>query len=268
MPTPLPAFPEEALTFLRALARNNRREWFHARKDAYQAHLRAPMEAIVARLAVDLAKVAPDQVADPKRSLFRPWRDTRFSADKKPLKTHIGATLPHHLLGRMRGAGFYFEVSDKYVWIGGGLYAPDAAQLFAVRSHIAAHHEAFAAILEKAAFRKTVGALAGDTLSRVPRGFDKAHPAAAWLRHKQWLGAREEAAAFATRRDFYRELLATFVALAPLVAFLNEPLVALHELRERDPLIQGRAGRQPGPKNGEADLYGRPARSGKRAGRP
>jgi uncharacterized protein (TIGR02453 family) len=234
---PLPTFSKEALAFLRALERNNRREWFHARKDAYQARLRGPMEAIVTRLAVDLARVAPDQVADTKRSLFRPWRDTRFSSDKKPLKTNIAATFPHHVLGRMNGAGFYFEVAAKYVWIGGGLYAPDAAQLYAVRSHIAAHHEEFAAILKKAAFRKAVGDLTGDTISRVPRGFDKAHPAAAWLRHTQWMGARGEAAAFATRRDFYTELLATFKALAPLVAFLNEPLVELHELRKRDPLL-------------------------------
>jgi uncharacterized protein (TIGR02453 family) len=239
---PLPAFSKEALAFLRALERNNRREWFHARKDTYQAHLRGPMEAIVARLAVDLAKVAPDQLADVKRSLFRPWRDTRFSSDKKPLKTNIAATFPHHLLGRMNGAGFYFEVSAKYVWIGGGLYAPDAAQLYAVRSHIAEHHEEFGALLRTAAFRKTVGTLTGETISRVPRGFDKAHPAAAWLMHKQWMAAREEAPAFATRPDFYKHLLATFTALAPLVAFLNEPLVALEATRASDPLVKGEAG--------------------------
>jgi uncharacterized protein (TIGR02453 family) len=235
-----PAFPPEALRFLRALARNNRREWFHARKDRYQADLRAPMEAIVARLAVDLSRVAPDQVVDVSRSLFRPWRDTRFSVDKRPLKTHIAATFPHRVLGRMQGAGFYFEVSASAVWIGGGLYAPDAAQRHAVRSHIAAHQDAFEAILRRPAFRRTVGTLTGQTVSRMPRGFAKDHPAAAWLRHTLWMGAREEPATFATTDRFYRELLATFRTLAPLVAFLNEPLLDLHQLRAKDPLVEAR----------------------------
>ena len=69
----------------------------------------------------------------------------------------------------------------------------------------------FAALLRAAAFRRTVGRLIGDTVSRVPRGFDKDHPAAEWLKHTQWMGAREEAAAFATRPDFYEELLATWL---------------------------------------------------------
>lgn len=76
----------------------------------------------------------------------------------------------------------------------------------------------------------------------MPRGFDAAHPAADLLRRKQFLAVREEPAAFAARPDFYTQLLATFTAMAPLVAFLNEPIVALHAHRARDPLMaDGRA---------------------------
>ena len=87
-------FTTKTLSFLRALARNNDRAWFQARRDDYEAHVRAPMAAIVERLSSDLGAVAPDLVIDPKASLFRPWRDTRFSEDKAPLKTHVAATFP------------------------------------------------------------------------------------------------------------------------------------------------------------------------------
>lgn len=237
MPTAAPGFTPKTLTFLRALKRNNRREWFHERRADYDAHVHAPMVAIVERLAVDFARVAPEFVASPKISMFRPWRDTRFSANKAPLKTNVAAVFPHRALGRMQGAGLYFEVAPEHVWIGGGLYAPDAPTLHAVREHIAAHHEELATLVSAAKFRKLLGKMQGDTASRMPRGFDAAHPAAAVLKHKQFLAAREEAPAFAAQPDFYKHLLATFEAMAPFVAFLNEPIVEMRRRLDRDPLL-------------------------------
>lgn len=233
-------FTPKTLAFLRALKRNNRREWFHERRADYDAHVHAPMVAIVERLAVDLARIAPDVMASPKVSMFRPWRDTRFSADKTPLKTNVAAVFPHRGLGRMQGAGLYFEVAPDYVWIGGGLYAPDPPMLHAVRTHIADHHRALAKIVAAARFTRLLGHLQGTQAARMPRGFDAGHPAADLLRHKQFLAAREEPAAFATRPDFYQQLLATFAAMAPLVAFLNEPIVAMRRGLERDPLVTPR----------------------------
>lgn len=218
-------FSAKTVAFLRALKRNNDRAWFHAHRDDYEVHVRGPMLAIVERLAVDLRDFAPELVADPKVSVFRPWRDTRFSDDKSPLKTHVAAVFPNRVLGRMNGAGLYFEVAPAHVWIGGGMYAPDSATLFAVREHIAANHRRLDALVRSPGFRR-LGGLQGDTISRVPRGFAKDHPSAAYLRHKQFLGFREEPAAFAASPGFYRELVKTLRTLAPLVRFLNEPLLA------------------------------------------
>ena len=200
-----PAFTDRSLRFLRALTRNNRREWFHARRAEYDAHVHAPMVAIVEQLALDFATLAPELAAGPKVSMFRPWRDTRFSADKKPLKTHIAAVFPHRELGRLRGAGVYFEVTADYVWIGGGVYAPETPALHAIRAHIAEHHRRLRRILAAPAFRRTFGEMHGATISRVPRGFDADHPAADLLRHKQFLASREEPAAFATARQWMKE---------------------------------------------------------------
>ncbi len=241
MPAAGPTFTPKTLAFLRALKRNNRREWFHERRADYDQHVHAPMVAIVEHLALDFATVAPEVVASPKISMFRPWRDTRFSANKAPLKTNVAAVFPHRALGRMQGAGLYFEVSTESVWIGGGLYAPDAAMLHAVRQHIADHHRAFAKIVGAAKFKALLGAMQGTTATRMPRGFDAAHPAAEVLRHKQFLAVREEVPAFAARADFYAQLLATFAAMAPFVSFLNQPIVELRRALDRDPLVAERA---------------------------
>lgn len=224
-----PAFTTKSLAFLRKLKRNNDRAWFQANRDEYEAHVRTPLLAIVSALANDFPGFAPEMVADPKVSLFRQWRDTRFSEDKSPLKTNVAAVFPNRTLGRMRGAGLYFEVEPRWVWIGGGVYAPDTSQLQALREHVAQHHRQLDVIVKAAGFTRLCGELKGDRLTRVPRGFDKDHPAAAYLQQKQFLGFREEAADFATRPDFYKQLLATFKALAPLCRFLNEPLIQTHK---------------------------------------
>jgi uncharacterized protein (TIGR02453 family) len=229
-------FTAKTLSFLRALSRNNDREWFHARRDEYEMHVRGPMIAVVNRLADDFGSFAPEMMADPKVSLFRQWRDTRFSENKAPLKTNVAAVFPHRGLGRMRGAGLYFEVAPKWVWIGGGVYAPDTSQLQAIREHIADRHRALDALTKAAPFAR-LGGLKGEQLARVPRGFAKDHPAAAYLRYKQFLGFREEPAAFATRSDFYKQLVATFKALLPLCRFLNEPIIALQRTDRRAQIL-------------------------------
>lgn len=181
------------------------------------------MLAIIEQLAVDMPSFAPELLADPKVSLFRPFRDTRFSEDKTPLKTNVAATFPNRTLGRMNGASFYFEVGSSYVWIGGGLWRPDTSQLQLVREHIVANHRQLDAIVTSTAFKK-LGGLQGDRLTRVPRGFDKEHKAASYLQYRQFMGFREEPGTYATSKDFYRNLVGTMRTIAPLVRFLNEPL--------------------------------------------
>lgn len=217
-------FTTKTLSFLRSLKKNNDRVWFQEHRDDYERHVRGPMIAIVDRLAHDLRGVAPELLADPKVSLFRPWRDTRFSEDKSPLKTHVAAALPNRRLGRMNGAGVYFEVAPTWVWIGGGVYAPDSSQLHAIREHIVSNQRRFETVITAPAVRR-LGGLKGDRLSRVPRGWPKDHAAAEHLMFKQYLAFREEPAAFAAQADFYKQLVATVKAIAPLVSFLNEPLL-------------------------------------------
>jgi uncharacterized protein (TIGR02453 family) len=224
--SPTAAFTPRTLAFLRALERNNRREWFHARKDRYEQDVRAPMVALVERLAADFNDFAPDLVASPRASIYRPYRDTRFAANKAPLKTNVAAVFPHRLLPKHEGAGFYVEIAPHHVWFGGGMYMPTSPQLHQVREHIAGDYRRLARIVGTPAFRRTFGALEGEQLKRVPRGFPADHPAGPFLKYRQFLAGCERPAEFATGAGFYRALLAAFRTLAPLVEFLNEPLVA------------------------------------------
>ena len=231
MPRPAPRFSREAIAFLRALKRNNDRDWFRARKDRYDTLLRGPMTALIERLAVDFRVFAPDLVADPKVSLYRIYRDTRFSENKAPLKTNIAAVFPSRGLAKHQGAGLYLEVAPAWVWVGGGMYAPDTSQLHAVREHIAGNARRLTAMVESPAFHRTVGRLDGDRLQRVPRGFPADHEAAEYLRFRQFLAAREFPASFASSPGFYRGVVNVFRHVAPLIHFLNEPLT-------RNPQVQ------------------------------
>jgi uncharacterized protein (TIGR02453 family) len=220
-----PRFPPQTLTFLRALKRNNRREWFLAHRDEYERHVRQPMLDMIERLAEDLRSFAPDVVVSSKSSMYRIYRDVRFSENKAPYKTHLAAIFPARGLPKHEGAGLYFHVSPDEVWIGGGMYAPQTTQLHAVREHIASNLKRFRAIVESPVFRRVVGRLEGERLQRVPRGFPNDHEAAEYLRFRQFLAGRELPSSVATSPRFYNTLLTVFRQVAPLVRFLNQPLL-------------------------------------------
>lgn len=218
-------FTRKTLAFLRALKRNNDRDWFRARKTEYEQHVRGPAIELLARLAADLPRFAPELISDPRVSLYRIYRDTRFSADKSPLKTHVAAHFPSKGFARGEGSGLYFEIAPAWVWIGGGLYMPSTMDLHCIREHIASNHRALHRIVTAPAFRRAVGRLEGERLTRVPRGYLNDHPAAEYLRFKQFLAGREFEAELATTPRFYPRLLTIFEAVVPLVRFLNEPLL-------------------------------------------
>jgi uncharacterized protein (TIGR02453 family) len=225
MPTGSPRFSAATLSFLKRLKRNNRREWFNARRDEYEAAVRTPMIAVVERLAVDMRAFAPELLVSPKQSIYRIYRDTRFSEDKKPYKTHVAASFWHRGLAKGVGAGMYFHISPDGVWVGGGMYAPETPQLQAVREQIADNLRRFRSIVEAPAFKRALdGGLEGERLQRVPRGFPKDHEAAEYLKYRQFLAGREFPARFAAESGFYSGILRVFRDVAPLIRFINEPL--------------------------------------------
>jgi uncharacterized protein (TIGR02453 family) len=219
-------FTPKTVSFLRSLERNNDREWFKTRRDDYEAHVRGPIIALVEQLAIDLQGVAPELACSPKESLFRQYRDTRFSEDKSPLKTNVAAVFRPRGLARHGGAGLYLQVSAKEAWIGGGLYHAPMPVLTAVRQHLADNVTRLRAIVESPSFKRRCGALEGDSLKRVPRGFAADHPAAEYLKLKDLIVMKAFPATFATTPRFYTTVTTMFADIAPLLRLINEPLVA------------------------------------------
>jgi uncharacterized protein (TIGR02453 family) len=145
----------------------------------------------------------------------------------------VAAVFPHSGVGKHEGAGFYFHLSPDELLIGGGLYLPVPEDLNAVRARIADDARSFLKIVRSPAFRKLFGELGGERLARVPRGFASEHPAAEYLRHKQFLAARIFPSDMATTPEFYRTLVETFRGMVPLVRFLNEPIVRSRRAKDR-----------------------------------
>jgi uncharacterized protein (TIGR02453 family) len=220
-----PRFSPKAIAFLRALKRHNKREWFQPRKGEFETLLRDPMLSLIERLAIDFKSFAPELAAGPK-SLFRIYRDTRFSEDKSPYKTHVAAVFPTRDLEKLSGAVLYLHLAPDGVWAGGGIYRPETQLLQREREHIAANFRRFRAIVESPGFRRVLGKLdGGEHFQRVPRGFPPDHPAAEYLRYRMFLGGRDFPATFAASPRFYQGILKVFRHAMPLVRFLNEPLL-------------------------------------------
>ena len=221
----VPRFTDETLTSLRALKRHKDRDWFNEHRADYDTNVKDRMVEIIGRLAEDFARFAPDQVASPRVSLYRIHRDTRFSADKSPYKTHVAAVFPHRTLTKHGGAGLYFHVSPDEVFVGAGIYAPDPRQLYTLRRHVSTNFRRFRTIVESPTFRKAFDPLYGDRLKRPPKGFDADDPAIEYLKLKRLTAGTGKPSTFATGPRFYTSLVRLFEHLTPFVGFLNEPLV-------------------------------------------
>jgi uncharacterized protein (TIGR02453 family) len=219
-------FPPEMIRFFRSLKRNNRREWFQPRKHLFEQHVKTPMLELIGALNGELAKFAPDYVTEPKSAIFRIYRDTRFSADKTPYKTHVAASFSRRGGERLGTGGFYFSVSQEVVEIAAGLWHPDRDVTLLVRNHIAETHQELSKILAGKSLRKLAGELQGDALSRSPKGFDPAHPAAGLIKRKDWVLDVTFDASVATTPKLFDSLVERFRVMTPFLAYLNRPLLS------------------------------------------
>jgi uncharacterized protein (TIGR02453 family) len=221
-----PYFRPEAITFLRNLARHNDREWFQPRKAQFEAELKEPMLAVVRKITDAMAGFAPNFVRPAEKSLFRIYRDTRFSNDKRPYKTHVAAWWSHQGLAKTSGAGYYFHVSAKEVVIAAGSYMPEKDQLAAIRHWLLDHHAGFRKLLQSPKVRSTFKEFEGNALTRPPKGFPAEHPGLDLIRCRQWGLAATLPAETALKPDLAATVIRYFKIAAPVVDALNAPIAA------------------------------------------
>jgi uncharacterized protein (TIGR02453 family) len=233
MSTTAPAFAgfrPEAIQFMADLAEHNDRAWFQPRKADYERLLKEPMEALVGALADRFAARGIPLLADPKRSPFRIYRDTRFSRDKSPYKTHIAASFgwiedaggggeqadrePH-------GNGGYFNFQPGEMYVGGGMWMPERPRLDAFRRAIIDDPARVSAALDDPGFMAWFGGVRShEALKRVPPGYPADHPRADLFRWKDVVFGRRLSDAEVCSADLPDRLADGYAAALPVFRFL------------------------------------------------
>ncbi|MCI0417206.1 DUF2461 domain-containing protein [bacterium] len=212
-------FTDEFFRFLRELKTNNNREWFLANKQRYETEVKAPALQFISDFAPHLRKINKHYVADPKPnggSLFRIYRDIRFSADKSPYKTHLGAYFSHERPSEGSVPGFYLHLEPDGCFAAAGLWHPDGRTLNKVRS----------AILNRPADWKKLNAkgikVQGDSLTRPPRGYPADHPFIKDLMRKDFVCSVNFTNKQVKSRAFLNDFVTACRRMCPLVAFLTQ----------------------------------------------
>ena len=209
--------------FLRDLRDNNDREWFAANKGRYVADVRDPMLGFIADFAAPLAEISPHFVADARAnggSLFRIYRDTRFSRDKTPYKTNVGAHFRHAAGKDAHAPGFYLHLEPEMCFAGCGIWRPDSGTVARIRETIDERRENWTRITTARSFARTFE-LAGDALKRPPRGYDADHPLVEDLKRKDFIAVTSFPEGRVLEADFPEWFARIARTGAPLVEFLS-----------------------------------------------
>lgn len=217
----LPRIHQSGFNFLNKLKENNNRDWFNIHKPTYQQEL-ALVEAFAEALLAELS--AHDVIETPsgKNSLFRIYRDTRFSNDKTPYKTHWSGSFKRAT--RFRRGGYYFHIEQGNSFVAGGFWAPVAEDLKRIREEIAFDPAPLRKILNSKSFKTYFKTLEGEQLKKMPKGYPADHEAIDLLRFKQFLLIRRFSDKEVLSDDFLEEVNLTFKAMRPFLDYMSEAL--------------------------------------------
>jgi len=216
-------FTPEFINFFKELKRNNNREWFKAHKTDYQKVVVQPMCLFIEAMAPRLNRISPHFIADPRASggsMFRIYRDVRFTKDKSPYKLHAACQFRHELGKDAHAPGFYVHLSPEEVVFGGGIWMPPNSELIKIRNTIVDNPNEWKRIRSGVKFRKLFGGIGGDGLKRPPKGFDADHPHIEDLKRKSFFAMRHEKPDIIFDKHFVDEVEATFKAAKPLMEYI------------------------------------------------
>lgn len=221
-----PGFPKALFGFLEELARNNDREWFQANKGRYEAEVVEPVLRFIEAVGLEvLPGLSRSFVADPRKSggsMFRIYRDTRFSHDKRPYKENVGCQF-RHVLGRdVHAPGFYVHLEPGRVFIGAGSWRPPRPSLEQIRAAIVARPAAWSRLIDDPALSSYFGGIEGESLKRAPQGVDPNHRYIADLKRTSHFVLKDVAPVRVLRPAFLAEVEEAFTKASPLMRFLTE----------------------------------------------
>jgi uncharacterized protein (TIGR02453 family) len=211
---------QDILVFLKDLSKNNSKEWFDLNRNRYQ-QIRKDFMDFVAVLIHDLSQM-DNQIAylEPKNVVFRINRDIRFSNDKSPYKTNMGAFICPG--GKNSGAaGYYLHIEPDNCFAAGGMHMPPSASLKLVRSAIFDNLDAFKSIIDKKSFKQVFSGIQGEKLKTAPQGYPKDHPDIDLVRYKSYTVFSAMDDKDISRPDLLKNLMNVYTEMKPLNDFLN-----------------------------------------------
>ena len=221
--------PADYFRFFKELSANNNREWFEANKARFKESVQAPLVAFVEAMAPRLKKVSKHFVADPRLnggSIFRIYKDVRFSKDRTPYKTHGGVQFRHARGKDAHAPGFYVHMGPGEVFFGGGIWMPPSDVLLTIRQAIRDDGAAWRKATTGAAFKKRFGEVRGDRLTRPPRGFDGEDANIDDIRRKSFFAMEEASEKLAKSAALPDAVAAAMSEAAPLMKFLCKATAA------------------------------------------
>jgi uncharacterized protein (TIGR02453 family) len=212
---------QSGFDFLNLLRQNNNRDWFNEHKPVFQQELQL-VEGFADALLEKMS--AHDLIETPsgKKSLYRIYRDTRFSHDKIPYKTHWSGSFKRAT--KQRRGGYYFHIEEGNSFIAGGFFGPSSEDLKLIRDDIAFDAAPLRKILKSKSFVSMFGTLAGEQLKSAPKGFSVDHEAIDLLRYKQFLLIRKFTDEEVLKPSFLEEANKTFIAMRPFLDYMSEVL--------------------------------------------
>jgi len=221
-----PYITPQLFALFRELKRNNNKEWFAQHKERYEQQVRLPLQRFVMDFQRPLQRISPHFRADPRPvggSLFRIYRDVRFSADKSPYKSYAGIQFRHERGKDIHAPGFYLHLEPANVFAGIGIWHPDSATLRKIRKAIAEQPEVWLRSKNDPGFSE-VYTLGGDSLKRAPQGYDPDHPQIEDLRRKDFVATVELSDQETCASDFLDRYAGLCARSAPFMRFLTATL--------------------------------------------
>jgi uncharacterized protein (TIGR02453 family) len=217
---------DKLFQFLIALKENNHKAWFDQNRKDYEA-IKQDWEQTVTQIIGKIAEFEPALgELKAKSCLFRINRDVRFSKDKSPYKTNMGAFFS--VGGKKSGlAGYYIHLEPQESFLAGGLWMPEAPKLKSIRQEIDYHLADFKAIVENKDFISTFGKLENESANHIPKGYEKDNPAAEYLKLKSFVGIKKLHLDELNSPAFPTLVAETFQKIKPLNDFLNKPFIEM-----------------------------------------
>ena len=219
-------FPADLFKFFTELEKNNSRDWFSASKERYIESVVQPMSEFISAMQPRLKAISPHYVANPKPhggSMFRIYRDARFSKDKTPYKTHAACQFRHDAGNDVHAPGFYVHLGTDGLLFGGGIWRPPAPQLNKIRDFIADNARSWARI-KNAPRVLELGGIQGESLLRPPRGFNTEHVHIEDLKRKSFYVMAEAEPSAALSPGFIDQVADACSRAAPLNRFICDAL--------------------------------------------